>query len=76
MAVKKKKIGSAGRFGAGYGKVKQKLVAVERKQRIKQECPFCKGQAKREMPSIWLCKKCNKKFASGTYHLKNQKTNK
>jgi len=74
MAVKKKKIGSAGRFGAGYGKVKQKLIAVERKQRIKQECPFCKGHAKRVKLSIWLCKKCDKEFASGAYHLKNQKT--
>ena len=48
MAVKKKKIGAAGRFGAGYGKVKNKLIAVERKQRIKQDCPFCKGRAKRK----------------------------
>ena len=37
MAVKKKKIGAAGRFGAGYGKVKQKLVAVESIQRKKQD---------------------------------------
>jgi len=76
MAVKKKKIGSAGRFGAGYGKIKQKLVAVERKQRIKQECPFCKGTAKRKIKSIWDCLKCGKEFASGAYHLKNQKTKK
>ena len=76
MTVKKKKIGSAGRFGAGYGKIKQKLVAVERKQRVKQECPFCKGRAKRKVKSIWNCVKCGKEFASGAYHLKNQKTKK
>jgi ribosomal protein L37AE/L43A len=76
MAVKNKKIGSAGRFGAGYGKVKQKLVAVEKKQRVKQECPFCKGRAKRQVKSIWNCEKCGKEFASGAYHLKNQKTKK
>ena len=76
MAVKKKKIGAAGRFGAGYGKVKNKLIAVERKQRIKQECPFCKGRAKREERSIWLCVKCGKNFASGAFHLKTQKTKK
>jgi len=76
MAVKRKKIGSAGRFGAGYGKVKQRLVAVERKQRVKQECPFCKGRAKREERSIWHCVKCNKRFASGAFHLKTQKTKK
>ncbi len=71
MAVKKKKIGSAGRFGAGYGKVKQKLIAVEAKQRIKQDCPFCKGKVKRQARSIWLCSKCGKKFAGGTFHLKD-----
>lgn len=74
MAVKRKKIGSAGRFGAGYGKVKRKLVAVERKQRVKQECPFCKGTAKRENRSIWTCSKCGKTFAGGAFHLKTQKT--
>jgi len=76
MAVKKKKIGAAGRFGAGYGKVKNKLIAVERKQRIKQECPFCKGRAKRDQKSIWLCTKCGKNFAGGAFHLKTQRTKK
>lgn len=74
MAVKRKKIGSAGRFGAGYGKIKQKLISAEKKQRVKQECPFCKGTAKRKIKSIWNCKKCKKEFASGAYYLKNQKT--
>lgn len=74
MTVKRKKIGSAGRFGAGYGKVKQRLNAVERKQRVKQECPFCKGTAKRVNRSIWNCSKCDKTFAGGAFHLKNQKT--
>jgi ribosomal protein L37AE/L43A len=69
MAVKKKKIGAAGRFGAGYGKVKQRLIDIEKKQRKKQECPFCKGIAKRQASGIWLCKKCKKKFASDAYHL-------
>ncbi|MBU3924052.1 MAG: 50S ribosomal protein L37ae [Nanoarchaeota archaeon] len=71
MAVKRKKIGAAGRFGAGYGKVKQKLIAVEKKQRVRQVCPFCKGRTKRQAASIWLCSKCNKKFAGGTFHLKD-----
>jgi len=69
MAVKKKKIGSAGRFGAGYGKPKHRLVAVEKKQRIKQKCPFCEGRAKRLSNGIWTCLKCDKKFAGGTYYL-------
>lgn len=71
MAVKRKKIGSAGRFGAGYGKVKERLVAVEEKQRTKQVCPFCKGRAKRQANGIWACKKCGKVFAGGTFHLKD-----
>jgi len=70
MAVKNKVIGSAGRFGAGYGKIKQRLVAVEVKQRKKQDCPFCQGTAKRQEKSIWLCSKCGKKFAGGTFYLK------
>jgi len=69
MAVKTKKIKSAGRFGAGYGKIKQKLIDVEAKQRKKQVCPFCKGRAKRQAKAIWECQKCKKKFAAGTYHL-------
>jgi len=40
MAVKRKKIGAAGRFGAGYGKIKQKFSEIEKKQRVKQKCPF------------------------------------
>ncbi len=71
MAVKRKKIGSAGRFGAGYGRVKERLVAVEVKQRKKQDCPFCKGTAKRQQKAIWLCSKCGKKFAGGVFHLKD-----
>jgi large subunit ribosomal protein L37Ae len=69
MAVKKKKIGAAGRFGAGYGKIKERLIAVEKKQRIKQSCTFCKGAATRKSKGIWLCNKCGKKFAAGAYHL-------
>ena len=69
MAVKTKKIRAAGRFGAGYGKVKERLVAVEDIQRKKQACPFCKGRAKRKEKGIWLCSKCGKKFAGGVFYL-------
>jgi large subunit ribosomal protein L37Ae len=73
MGVKTKKIGSAGRFGAGYGKIKEKLVAVERKQRKKQECPFCGGRAKRKSKGIWECLKCKKIFAGGIFTLETNK---
>ena len=71
MTSKTKKSKSSGRYGARYGKrVKTKLVKVESKQRKKQKCPFCnKLGAKRLSKGIWQCSKCNKKFASDTYHL-------
>jgi len=69
MGVKTKKIKSAGRLGAGYGKPKERLVAVEIKQRVKQVCPFCTGRAKRLSKGIWKCSRCEKKFAGGTFHL-------
>lgn len=74
MAVKKKKIGASGRFGAGYGKVKERLTNIERTQRKKQECPFCgKDSVKREAKAIWNCKRCGKKFASGTFIIQKLK---
>jgi len=69
MTVKRKKIGAAGRFGAGYGKIKERLVEVEKIQRKKQECPFCKGTAKRQASGIWKCNKCKKVFAGNAYYL-------
>ena len=52
MAVKKKKIGAAGRFGAGYGKIKQKLINIENTQRKRQRCQFCNGRVKRKAKGI------------------------
>ena len=71
MPSKLKKTKSAGRFKARYGKkVRQKLIKVEEKQRLKQKCPFCgKAGVKRLSKGIWHCKKCNKKFAGDTYSL-------
>jgi len=55
----------------GYGiKLNKKLKEVEKKQRVKQKCPFCKKKGvKRLSKGIWKCPKCNKKFASHTYYL-------
>ena len=71
MSSKLKKIKSAGRFGARYGKrAKAKLVAVEIKQKKKQKCPFCKKTGvKRISKGLWYCRKCNKKFANDVYYL-------
>jgi len=71
MATKLKKVKSAGRFGARYGRtVRENLVKVEVKQRIKQICPFCERKGvKRLSNGIWKCSKCDKKFAQNTYYL-------
>lgn len=71
MTSKLKKTKSAGRFGSRYGKsVRDYLVAIESKQRLKQKCPFCKKPGvKRLAKGLWHCKKCGKKFASDTYYL-------
>lgn len=66
----KKAIGSAGRFGAGYGKIKEKLSDIEAIQRKRQDCPFCHGRAKRRSKGIWECSKCGKVFAGGVFYLK------
>ncbi len=71
MPTKSKKTKSTGRFGPRYGKkIKDRVVKVEKKQRLKQKCPFCnKEGVKRLSKGIWHCKKCDKKFASKTYNL-------
>jgi len=71
--VKTKIVGAAGRFGARYGqRVKRKIAKIESKQRKTQQCPFCKGPAKRKANAIWECKKCKKVFASHSYYLEEE----
>ena len=64
-----KKIGSAGRFGARYGrKLRSKINNVEKVQRKKQKCPYCSRlAAKRLAMGIFECKKCNAKFTGKAY---------
>jgi len=71
MTTKTKKVKSAGRFGARYGRsVRDRLVKVEQKQRVKQKCPYCeKVGLKRLGSGIWSCSKCNKTFASDAYYI-------
>ncbi len=65
----KKKVGSAGRFGARYGgPIKQKLSKIEAKQKKKYTCPKClKDKVRRVSAGIWQCKSCNVKFAGKAY---------
>ncbi|MCX6711840.1 MAG: 50S ribosomal protein L37ae [Candidatus Woesearchaeota archaeon] len=68
---KTKKVGSTGRYGTRYGKtIRTKVLEVEKKQRKKQKCPHClRFKVKRVAPGIWLCKKCNVKFAGKAYYV-------
>jgi large subunit ribosomal protein L37Ae len=65
----KKTVGSAGRLGVRYGKkIRERLSAVEAKQRQKQKCPYCSRLSlKRLSKGVWICKKCSKKFAGAAY---------
>ncbi len=64
-----KKLGSAGRFGARYGrKTKHKINAVEKIQHAKHKCPFCRRTGiKRLSSGIWYCCKCDAKYAGKAY---------
>ncbi len=69
--MKTKKVGSAGRYGARYGKRVRALVTeIEKLQRKKQLCPYCKKRrAKRISLGVYLCKKCGSKFTGKAYSL-------
>ena len=67
-----KKSGSAGRFGARYGRVARRRVSeVEALMRADYSCPQCGGSKsiRRISTGIWECrrKNCDYKFAGGTY---------
>lgn len=65
-----KKLGSVGRFGTRYGrKLKKKVLAIEKVQKSKHICPYCKKQGgiKRVASGIWHCKKCDSKFTGKAY---------
>ena len=70
---KTKKVKSAGRFGAKYGRsIRTKITEIESFQRKKQHCIFCDGIAKRLSKGIWKCNKCGRKFASHVFFLKKE----
>lgn len=73
MGAKTKKVKAAGRFRVGYGKPRERLVLIEKKQRKKQKCVFCNGSAKRVFAGVWQCQKCRKKYSGGAYFLESFK---
>ena len=67
-----KKVSSTGRFGARYGKrIRQKVIDIEKKQRVKQKCPYCnKIKVKRLSFGIFKCRSCDSKFTGKAYFVK------
>lgn len=62
-------VGSAGRFGARYGRVARRRVSeIESDMHDDHTCPECgEGNVSRKGTGIWQCAKCNYKYAGGAY---------
>ena len=71
MGSKTKKVGAAGKFGAGYGtNVRKNFNAIEVLQRKRQVSPFySKTRVKRIASGIWKDIKTGKIFAGPSYSL-------
>ncbi|MFB6179453.1 MAG: 50S ribosomal protein L37ae [Halorientalis sp.] len=67
--AKDARTGSAGRFGARYGRVARRRVAeIESDMKDDHDCPECgKNRVERQGTGIWQCENCGYKFAGGTY---------
>lgn len=63
------KVKTAGRFGSRYGVgIRKRLIKVETAQKKKHRCPECGfPRVKRLAAGIYICKKCNARFAGGAY---------
>lgn len=66
---RKRRVGTAGRFGSRYGKrIRDKVAEIEAVQKKRHVCPKCDmPYVKRISTGIWQCKKCGAKFAGGAY---------
>lgn len=69
IALKKKRVGIAGKFGARYGKrPREEYARIEKAQRARYVCPVCKRKKVRRVAAgIWVCSKCGTKFTGGAY---------
>jgi large subunit ribosomal protein L37Ae len=64
-----KKVGIAGKYGPRYGvKIRKRLAEVEGGKVLKRPCPRCNHVAvKRTDTGIWVCRRCDYKYAAGAY---------
>jgi large subunit ribosomal protein L37Ae len=70
MAEKSRsRTGSAGRFGARYGRVARKRISeIEADMNENHTCPDCGNDTvDRQGTGIWECGRCGYTFAGGTY---------
>lgn len=69
MSDKENRTGSAGRFGARYGRIARRRVAeIEREMRADHACPECgKERVDRQGTGIWACGYCDYTFTGGAY---------
>jgi len=67
--AEKRRTGSAGRFGARYGRVARRRISeIERQMNEKHACPDCGADnVGRAGTGIWECGTCGYTFAGGTY---------
>lgn len=69
MSERQGRTGSAGRFGARYGRISRRRVAeIEAEMREDHQCPEC-GEARvdRDGTGIWECGACGYRFTGGSY---------
>jgi large subunit ribosomal protein L37Ae len=69
MANNKRRTGSAGRFGARYGRVARRRVAeIESEMHDDHACPNCGDDGvSRQGTGIWECSGCGYTFTGGSY---------
>lgn len=62
-------VGSAGRFGARYGRVARRRVSeIESDMHDDHACPECGADnVSRKGTGIWQCGKCDYKYTGGAY---------
>lgn len=69
MSKQSRRVGSAGRFGARYGRIARKRVGdIERLMRADHACPECADESvTRDGTGVWECTSCGYRFAGGTF---------